>query len=45
MVPARGDVPILGPIGAALIGMERNASIEWLDDGRLRTLTVLDYGW
>jgi len=45
MVPARGDVPILGPIGAALIGMERNASIEWLDGGRLRTLTVLDYGW
>jgi regulator of nucleoside diphosphate kinase len=34
-----------GPVGAALIGMRRNSSIEWLDDGRLRTLTVLDYGW
>jgi regulator of nucleoside diphosphate kinase len=41
----RGNVPILGPVGAALIGMRRNSSIEWLDDGRLRTLTVLDYGW
>lgn len=41
----KGNVPILGPVGAALIGMHRNASIEWLDDGRLRTLTVLDYGW
>lgn len=41
----RGNVPILGAIGAALIGMKRNASIEWLDDGKVRTLTVLDYGW
>jgi regulator of nucleoside diphosphate kinase len=45
MVPTRADVPILGAVGAALIGMERGASIEWLDGGRLRTLTVLDYGW
>ena len=41
----KGSVPILGPVGAALIGMHRNSSIEWLDDGRTRTLTVLDYGW
>lgn len=41
----RGHVPILGPVGAALIGMHRNASIEWLDGDRVRTLTVLDYGW
>ncbi|WP_052726499.1 hypothetical protein [Devosia epidermidihirudinis] len=41
----KGSVPILGPVGAALIGMHRNSSIEWLDGGRLRTLTVLDYGW
>lgn len=41
----RGNVPILGPVGAALIGMHRNATIEWLDEGRIRTLTVLDYGW
>lgn len=41
----KGNVPILGPVGAALIGMRRNASIEWLDSGRLRILTVLDYGW
>jgi len=41
----RGNVPILGPVGAALIGMHRNSTIEWLDDGATRTLTVLDYGW
>lgn len=41
----KGNVTILGPVGAALIGMQRNASIEWLDGERLRTLTVLDYGW
>ncbi|MBL8598393.1 MAG: nucleoside diphosphate kinase regulator [Devosia sp.] len=41
----KGNVPILGAVGAALIGMRRKASIEWLDNGRLRTLTVLDYGW
>lgn len=41
----KGNVPILGPVGAALIGMRRNSSIEWLDSGRTRTLTVLDYGW
>jgi regulator of nucleoside diphosphate kinase len=41
----KGNVPILGPIGAALIGMRRNATIEWLDEDRTRTLTVLDYGW
>lgn len=41
----RGNVPILGPVGAALIGMRRNSTIEWLDNERIRTLTVLDYGW
>jgi len=41
----RGNVPILGAIGAALIGMKRNSTIEWLDEGRVRSLTVLDYGW
>lgn len=41
----RGNVPILGPVGAALIGMHRNSTIEWIDDGKVRTLTVLDYGW
>lgn len=41
----KGNVPILGPVGAALIGMRRNSSIEWLDEGRTRSLTVLDYGW
>lgn len=40
-----GNIPILSPIGAALIGMQRNASIEFLLDGRIRTLEVLDYGW
>ncbi|MCW5720599.1 MAG: nucleoside diphosphate kinase regulator [Devosia sp.] len=41
----RGNVPILGAVGAALIGMHRDATIEWVDDDRVRTLTVLDYGW
>ena len=41
----RGNVNILGPVGAALIGMHRNSTIEWLDAGQVRTLTVLDYGW
>ncbi|NMA99386.1 MAG: nucleoside diphosphate kinase regulator [Phyllobacteriaceae bacterium] len=41
----KGNVPILGPVGAALIGMRRNSSIEWLDGDRTRVLTVLDYGW
>lgn len=41
----RGNVPIMGAIGAALIGMTRRASIEWLNQGKVRTLTVLDYGW
>ena len=41
----KGNVPILGPVGAALIGMRRNSSIEWLDGDRVRLLTVLDYGW
>jgi regulator of nucleoside diphosphate kinase len=41
----RGAVPILGAVGAALIGMHRNSVIEWLDGERTRTLTVLDYGW
>lgn len=41
----KGIVPILGPVGAALIGMRRNSLIEWLDGERTRTLTVLDYGW
>jgi regulator of nucleoside diphosphate kinase len=41
----RGNVPILGPVGAALIGMHRNSTIEWMDNDRLRTLTVVDYGW
>lgn len=41
----RGNVPILGPVGAALIGMHRNSTIEWLDAGKTRTLTVIDYGW
>lgn len=41
----KGSVPILGPVGAALIGMRRNTTIEWLDNERTRTLTVLDYGW
>lgn len=41
----RGNVPILGPVGAALIGMRRDAAIEWVDGKRVRTLTVLDYGW
>ncbi len=44
-IPQRAAVPILGAVGAALIGMKRNSSIEWLDNGRVRTLTVLDYGW
>ena len=41
----RGNVPVLGAIGAALIGMKRHASIEWLDNGKVRTVKVLDYGW
>lgn len=41
----RGNVPILGPVGAALIGMQRNSTIEWLDGDRIRTLTVVDFGW
>jgi regulator of nucleoside diphosphate kinase len=41
----RGNVPILGAVGAALIGMHHNSTIEWLDGGQVRTLTVLDYGW
>jgi len=32
-------------VGAALIGMRRDAAIEWVDGKRVRTLTVLDYGW
>lgn len=41
----RGNVPILGPVGAALIGMHRNSTIEWMDGDNIRTLTVLDYGF
>lgn len=41
----KGNVTILGPVGAALIGMHRNMSIDWLSGTRLRSLTVLDYGW
>lgn len=41
----KGSVTILGPVGAALIGMRRKSVIEWLDGARTRTLTVLDYGW
>jgi regulator of nucleoside diphosphate kinase len=41
----RGNVNILGPVGAALIGMHRNSTIEWLDNDQVRTLTVIDYGW
>lgn len=44
-VDKSSNVPILGPVGAALIGMHRSASIEWLDGERVRTLTVIDYGW
>lgn len=45
LIGERGHVTIMGPVGAALIGMHRNATIEWLDKERTRTLTVLDYGW
>ncbi len=45
LAPEKGDIAILSALGAALIGMHRNKSIEWLGGGRLRTLTVLDYGW
>lgn len=41
----RGNVTILGPVGAALIGMHVDSTIEWIDGGRVRTLTVLDYGF
>jgi regulator of nucleoside diphosphate kinase len=44
-IPEKGDIAILTPVGAALIGMRRGKSIEWLDDGKVRSLTVLDYGW
>ncbi len=44
-LPDKGDVPILGALGAALIGMRRQSCIEWLDGGQLRRVTVLDYGW
>ncbi|RDE09628.1 hypothetical protein [Pelagibacterium lacus] len=40
-----GSVPILGPVGAALIGMKRNTTIEWFERDRVRTLTVLDHFW
>lgn len=43
--PEKGDITILSPLGAALIGMFRNNAIEWLDEGKLRTLTLVDYGW
>lgn len=45
MRPEKGDIAILTALGAALIGMHRGSSIDWLDNGRLRRLTVLDYGW
>src|SRR5690606_19996344 len=41
----RGNVPILASVGAARIGMHRNSSIEWMDNDRRRTMTVVDYGW
>lgn len=41
----RGNVPILGAVGAALIGMHRDGVIEWLDGDTARTLTVVDYFW
>ena len=43
--PEKGNIPILSALGAALIGMHRGQSIDWLDGGRLRRLTVRDYGW
>ena len=45
VLPEKGNIGILTALGAALIGMRRGKSIDWLDDGRLRRLTVLDYGW
>ncbi len=39
------DVSILSPLGAALIGMRHDSSIEWLDGAALRTLTVTSYRW
>lgn len=44
-LPEKGNIPILTALGAALIGMQRGSSIDWFDDGKLRRLTVLDYGW
>lgn len=38
-------ISILSPIGAALIGMLPGHSIEWLEDGHIRHLTVEDYRW
>lgn len=39
-----GDISILTPLGAALIGMHPGQSIDWLEDGQLRTLTVTGIG-
>jgi regulator of nucleoside diphosphate kinase len=38
-----GKLSVLTPIGAALVGLSRNQSIDWeTSGGELRSLTVLD---
>ena len=44
-VEGSGDIGILTPLGAALIGMHPGQSIDWLEDGQLHTLTVTGGSW
>lgn len=41
----RGDISILSPLGAALIGMHPGQSIDWMEDARLHTLTIEGAAW
>lgn len=38
--PARGDIGILSPLGAALIGLRPGQSIDWMEDAQLHTVTL-----
>jgi regulator of nucleoside diphosphate kinase len=42
--PQPGDICILTPLGAALIGMHPGNSIDWMEDNRLHTVTVENAG-
>ncbi|HEY8493623.1 MAG TPA: nucleoside diphosphate kinase regulator [Myxococcota bacterium] len=44
--PDRGAVSVLAPVGSALLGLRKGASIEWpLPDGRARRIRVVEVSY